>query len=67
MYIFISGTNGSAASGIRDQRVWSIQECGNVFENSLACLKVDYHKQGENAMLVWDKVSYLIGVPVHCT
>lgn len=41
---------------MRDQRVWSMKECAQVFSDCLAGLKKEFANQGENGMLVWDKV-----------
>ncbi|KAK2161655.1 hypothetical protein LSH36_112g03068, partial [Paralvinella palmiformis] len=43
-------------AGIRDQRVWSIQECANNLHNALDSLKGQLLKQGDGGVLVWDKV-----------
>ncbi|XP_052714567.1 SUMO-activating enzyme subunit 2-like [Crassostrea angulata] len=40
---------------MRDQRVWSMKECAQVFSDCLAGLKKEFTNQGENGMLVWDK------------
>ncbi|KAL3858925.1 hypothetical protein ACJMK2_009174 [Sinanodonta woodiana] len=40
---------------ICDQRLWSVQECADVFAKSLSSLKEELIKQGEGGMLVWDK------------
>lgn len=41
---------------MRDQRLWSMKECAQVFGDCLSGLKEEFAKQGENGMLVWDKV-----------
>ena len=41
---------------MRDQRLWSVQECADIFATSLNSLKADLEKQGDNGILVWDKV-----------
>ena len=48
--------NKSSEAGIRDQRVWGMKECADVFEKSVTQLKGELQKQGEGGMLVWDKV-----------
>ncbi|KAK3086737.1 hypothetical protein FSP39_022679 [Pinctada imbricata] len=40
---------------MRDQRLWSIQECADIFGDCLAGLQTELAKQGEGGMLVWDK------------
>nr|XP_022337194.1 SUMO-activating enzyme subunit 2-like isoform X2 [Crassostrea virginica] len=40
---------------MRDQRLWSMKECAQVFRDCLSGLKEEFAKQGENGMLVWDK------------
>lgn len=35
------------------QRLWTVQECANVFSDSLKDLKEQYKQRGE---LAWDKV-----------
>ncbi|CAL1542022.1 unnamed protein product [Lymnaea stagnalis] len=42
-------------SAMRDQRVWSVQECADAFTQCLSALKNDLNSRGENGMLVWDK------------
>lgn len=39
----------------RDQRVWNLQECGDVFQECLARLKFECKKLNEGDHLVWDK------------
>ncbi|XP_071174369.1 SUMO-activating enzyme subunit 2-like isoform X1 [Mytilus edulis] len=41
-------------TGMRDQRVWSIQECSDVFSTCLSKLRDQVHQQGDG-VLVWDK------------
>ncbi len=49
--------SGDAQQGvIHDQRVWSIKECGQVFEKSITSLKSELSKQGDGGLLIWDKV-----------
>ena len=43
-------------SAMRDQRLWSLQECADIFTTCLDTLKAEFAKQGEGGMLVWDKV-----------
>ncbi|XP_062594248.1 SUMO-activating enzyme subunit 2-like [Saccostrea cucullata] len=43
------------SSVMRDQRVWSMKECADVFTDCLAGLKKEFAKQGKNGMLIWDK------------
>ncbi|XP_061163588.1 SUMO-activating enzyme subunit 2-like [Saccostrea echinata] len=43
------------SSVMRDQRIWSMKECAEVFTDCLAGLKKEFAKQGENGMLIWDK------------
>jgi ubiquitin-like 1-activating enzyme E1 B len=44
------------ATGVmRDQKVWDIEECTKVFEDSLASLKERSAKLAEDDHLVWDK------------
>jgi len=50
---------GDNPGTIRDQQQWSLQQCADVFSNSLTTLKEDLAKQGEDGSLVWDKVSIL--------
>ncbi|KAK6184729.1 hypothetical protein SNE40_007138 [Patella caerulea] len=51
----LSDATPSSATQMRDQRIWSMKECGEVFGNCLGKLKVDLAAQGEDGMLVWDK------------
>ena len=51
-----TGSEGQQEGGIHDQIVWSIKECGKIFEDSVAKLKVELNKQGDGGMLIWDKV-----------
>lgn len=44
----------SLETGMRDQRVWSIQECSDVFSTCLSKLRDQVHQQGDG-ILVWDK------------
>ena len=48
--------DSGTTSCMRDQRLWSVQECADVFAESLTHLKKDLEKQGEGGILVWDKV-----------
>ncbi|XP_046361760.2 SUMO-activating enzyme subunit 2-like [Haliotis rufescens] len=45
--------NGGA--GMRDQKVWSMKECAEIFGRCLGVLKVEFAKQGDGGMLIWDK------------
>lgn len=47
--------SASSEGGIRDQKVWSISECAEVFETSVTRLKEELSRQGDGGMLVWDK------------
>lgn len=40
---------------IHDQRLWSIQECREVFTRSLQALRGQLIAQGDGGMLIWDK------------
>ncbi|XP_070576008.1 SUMO-activating enzyme subunit 2-like [Ptychodera flava] len=42
----------TSAGQMKDQRVWSMQECADVFKESIGKLKEQYKEKGE---LVWDK------------
>ena len=42
-------------SMMRDQRVWSLFECGEVFKKCVAALKEDLLSKGSDGILVWDK------------
>ena len=44
---------------MRDQRLWSVQECADIFAESLNSLSKDLVNQGEGGILVWDKVNEL--------
>ena len=59
-YYFPETDNNVA--GIRDQRVWTVQECANNLHNALSRLKVQLSQQGENGLLVWDKVCHCAAV-----
>lgn len=45
---------------MRDQRVWPVQECAEVFGQCLEALKKDLAQRGEEGTLVWDKVIVFI-------
>lgn len=47
--------NGEANSGLKDQKVWSLADCGKVFENSVNALKETIGKLASDDHLVWDK------------
>ncbi|XP_013404818.1 SUMO-activating enzyme subunit 2 isoform X1 [Lingula anatina] len=40
---------------IHDQRIWSVQECADIFKQSVDLLKSELQKQGDAGILVWDK------------
>ena len=42
---------------IDEQRVWSVKECAAVFASTVAQLAQQLAKEGDNGMLVWDKVT----------
>ncbi|XP_071451101.1 SUMO-activating enzyme subunit 2 isoform X2 [Hetaerina americana] len=42
-------------TGLKDQRVWSIAECADVFGDSVNSLRKQLEKEGENGVLIWDK------------
>ena len=50
-------------SGIRDQRLWSIKECLDVFKHSVQLLRTKLsqveEENSEAHYLVWDKVGWL--------
>jgi ubiquitin-like 1-activating enzyme E1 B len=48
--------SSQSESGLQDQRVWTMKECAQAFEQSITQLKADLAAQGEGGMLVWDKV-----------
>lgn len=48
-------SNGAAASGLRDQQVWSLEECEKMFANSVEALKISFGKLEADDTLVWDK------------
>lgn len=39
----------------RDQKVWTVRECQNVFASSLADLQTEFSKLAVDDHLVWDK------------
>ena len=47
-------SNGTVAGGIKDQAVWSIKQCAEVFEESVKKLKTEAQSK-EDKNLVWDK------------
>ena len=47
-------SNGAVAGGIKDQAVWSIKQCAEVFEDSVKKLKAEAQSK-EDKNLVWDK------------
>lgn len=42
---------------MRDQKLWSVKECSDIFTKCLETLKNQLAEQGDGGMLVWDKVS----------
>jgi ubiquitin-like 1-activating enzyme E1 B len=51
-----TGNGGDAGpTQLRDQKVWSLVECGKVFENCVKNLRDDFEKLKEGDNLVWDK------------
>ncbi|CAH1779387.1 unnamed protein product, partial [Owenia fusiformis] len=40
---------------IRDQQLWSVQQCADILNNSIKSLKDQLAAQGEGGTLVWDK------------
>lgn len=40
---------------LRDQKIWSFEECAKVFANSTTALKVEFNKLADGDHLVWDK------------
>lgn len=55
MLIFFSST-ASNSGVLRDQKLWGIKECADVFAECLESLKKDLATQGDGGVLVWDKV-----------
>ncbi|KAK6983770.1 SUMO-activating enzyme subunit 2 [Biomphalaria glabrata] len=52
----LPGKGEAMCTGVmRDQRVWSVQECADIFAQSLAALKQDLYSKGDGGTLVWDK------------
>ena len=49
-----NGSSVAAAGGIKDQAVWSIKQCAEVFEESVKKLKAEAQSR-EDKNLVWDK------------
>ncbi|ESO98215.1 hypothetical protein LOTGIDRAFT_178117 [Lottia gigantea] len=54
-YNNLSDESPSSTNDMRDQRIWSMKECADVFSKCLAKLKTDLAAQGDGGMLVWDK------------
>lgn len=50
-----NGDTANSGSGLKDQQVWSLAECGKVFEESVNALKVSVEKLEKDDHLVWDK------------
>jgi len=48
-------SSSSSEAGIRDQRVWGMKECADIFAQSVGQLKKQLHDHGDGGMLVWDK------------
>ncbi|XP_055955472.1 SUMO-activating enzyme subunit 2 isoform X2 [Patella vulgata] len=61
----LSDATPSSATQMRDQRIWSMKECGEVFANCLGKLKIDLAAQGDDGMLVWDKVCCVYVIICH--
>lgn len=40
---------------LRDQKIWTIEECAKVFATSVHALKLEFNKLGNSDHLVWDK------------
>ncbi|XP_064640626.1 SUMO-activating enzyme subunit 2-like [Lineus longissimus] len=51
----VEGDTNSNKGKIKDQKIWSMRECRDMFGQSLGILKENFKNQGEDAMLVWDK------------
>ncbi|XP_046396375.1 SUMO-activating enzyme subunit 2 [Ischnura elegans] len=52
----VPGSSRSEVSaGLKDQRIWSIAECADIFGDSVNSLKKQLEKEGENGNLIWDK------------
>ncbi|KAK7483029.1 hypothetical protein BaRGS_00025692 [Batillaria attramentaria] len=47
--------DSSNQSAMRDQRLWSVKECFDIFGKCLEALKKELAAQGDSGMLVWDK------------
>lgn len=45
----------AATSGLRDQKIWSLLESGNVFKEAVEALSSGLAKLSEGDHLVWDK------------
>lgn len=43
------------ATQLRDQKIWTIEECAQVFATSIDFLKVEFNKLADGDHLVWDK------------
>ncbi|KAH9489747.1 SUMO-activating enzyme subunit 2-A [Bulinus truncatus] len=52
----LPGKDEVISTGVmRDQRVWSVQECADVFSNCLNALKQELNCKGDGGTLAWDK------------
>lgn len=51
----VAGTSNQIKAGIKDQQLWSIKECANVFQQSLSKLKNKLQNLNKSDNLVWDK------------
>ena len=40
---------------LKDQRIWSMKECAEVFKESVDLLKAKLAAEGKDASLIWDK------------
>jgi ubiquitin-like 1-activating enzyme E1 B len=50
-----NGQQNGNASQLRDQKVWSLAECGKVFEECVSNLRDEFEKLKDGDNLVWDK------------
>lgn len=51
----VAAENNEQQSLNRNQKIWSLRECGDVFAESIAGLKEAFGKLADNDNLVWDK------------
>lgn len=47
--------NSQDATASRDQKIWSLEECAKVLQDSITAIKEDFGKLAEGDHLVWDK------------